>query len=455
MTLVSENSSTPADQRPTERLSAQSNDPSFENVWQELQWRGLVHVSTDEKALEEALAGEPITYYCGFDPTAASLHLGHLVQLLLMRRLQLAGHRPVALVGGATGLIGDPRQSSERVLNTREVVDQWVQSLREQIRPYLSFEGDNAATMVNNLDWTAQLSALDFLREIGKNFRVGTMVKKEIVASRLNSEEGISYTEFSYQVLQGNDYLELYRRHGITLQTGGSDQWGNLTSGTELVRKVEGQHVHAMGTPLITNADGTKFGKSEGNAIWLNAEMCSPYAFYQFWLNTADADVIDRLKVFTFLTKAQIEEYAEKVAAEPFRREAQKRLAWEVTALAHGAETTQQVIDASRAVFGGADLAEVEADTLATILAELPQADATKWDRDEAGTVSAVGLLVSTGLAASNSEARRTIKEGGALVNNVRIADPEQRYSTLDALAGRYLLVRRGKKNMAAADLRA
>ena len=309
--------------------------------------------------------------------------------------------------------------------------------------------------MVNNLDWTAQLSALDFLREIGKNFRVGTMVRKEIVASRLNSEEGISYTEFSYQVLQGNDYLELYRRHGITLQTGGSDQWGNLTSGTELVRKVEGQHVHAMGTPLITNADGTKFGKSEGNAIWLNAEMCSPYAFYQFWLNTADADVIDRLKVFTFLTKAQIEEYAEKVAAEPFRREAQKRLAWEVTALAHGAETTQQVIDASRAVFGGADLAEVEADTLATILAELPQADATKWDRDEAGTVSAVGLLVSTGLAASNSEARRTIKEGGALVNNVRIADPEQRYSTLDALAGRYLLVRRGKKNMAAADLRA
>ena len=213
--------------------------------------------------------------------------------------------------------------------------------------------------------------------------------------------------------------------------------------------------MHAMGTPLITNADGTKFGKSEGNAIWLNAEMCSPYAFYQFWLNTADADVIDRLKVFTFLTKAQIEEYAEKVAAEPFRREAQKRLAWEVTALAHGAETTQQVIDASRAVFGGADLAEVEADTLATILAELPQADATKWDRDEAGTVSAVGLLVSTGLAASNSEARRTIKEGGALVNNVRIADPEQRYSTLDALAGRYLLVRRGKKNMAAADLRA
>ena len=284
MTLVSENSSTPADQRPTERLSAQSNDPSFENVWQELQWRGLVHVSTDEKALEEALAGEPITYYCGFDPTAASLHLGHLVQLLLMRRLQLAGHRPVALVGGATGLIGDPRQSSERVLNTREVVDQWVQSLREQIRPYLSFEGDNAATMVNNLDWTAQLSALDFLREIGKNFRVGTMVRKEIVASRLNSEEGISYTEFSYQVLQGNDYLELYRRHGITLQTGGSDQWGNLTSGTELVRKVEGQHVHAMGTPLITNADGTKFGKSEGNAIWLNAEMCSPYAFYQLSL---------------------------------------------------------------------------------------------------------------------------------------------------------------------------
>ena len=435
-----------------ERLHAQANDPSFENVWQELTWRGLVHVSTDAAALEEALAGEPISYYCGFDPTAPSLHLGHLVQLLLMRRLQLAGHRPVALVGGATGLIGDPRQTSERVLNSREVVQEWVESLRAQIEPYLSFEGDSAARMVNNLDWTAQMSALDFLREVGKNFRVGTMVKKEIVAKRLHSEEGISYTEFSYQVLQGNDYLELYRRHGVTLQSGGSDQWGNLTSGTELVRKVEGAHVHALGTPLITNADGTKFGKSEGNAIWLDAAMCSPYAFYQFWLNTADADVVDRLKVFTFLTRAEIEEYARKVAEEPFRREAQKRLAWEVTSLAHGEEATRKVIDASAAVFGGGDLAEVDGEVLAAVLAELPQADRTQWSGEGDG-VSAIELLVSTGLVSSKSEARRTVKEGGASVNNVKVQDPEQVYTREDALAGRHLLVRRGKKNMAAADL--
>ena len=286
----------PQNEERAARLRAQANDPSFENVWQELRWRGLVHVSTDEAALEQALAGEPVSYYCGFDPTAPSLHLGHLVQLLTLRRLQLAGHRPYALVGGATGLIGDPRQTSERVLNSQETVAAWVESLRAQIEPYLSFEGENAATMVNNLDWTAGMSALDFLRDVGKNFRVGTMVKKEIVAKRLNSDEGISYTEFSYQVLQGNDFLELHRRHGVTLQTGGSDQWGNLTAGTELIRKVEGTHAHALGTPLITNADGTKFGKSEGNAVWLDAKMCSPYAFYQFWLNTADADVVDRLK---------------------------------------------------------------------------------------------------------------------------------------------------------------
>ena len=443
-----------ADTQNTEqRLSAQSNDSGFENIWQELKWRGLVHVSTDEAALEKALSEGSVSYYCGFDPTAPSLHLGHLVQLLLMRRLQLAGHRPYALVGGATGLIGDPRQTSERVLNTREVVGEWVDSLREQIRPYLSFTGENAATMVNNLDWTAEMSALDFLREVGKNFRVGTMVKKEIVAKRLHSEEGISYTEFSYQVLQGNDFLELFRRHGITLQSGGSDQWGNLTSGTELIRKVEGEHVHALGTPLITNSDGTKFGKSEGNAIWLDARMCSPYAFYQFWLNTADADVVDRLKVFTFLSRAEIEEYAQKVTDEPFRREAQKRLAWEVTALAHGEDATQAVIDASAAVFGGGDLSEVEPETLRSVLSELDQADASMWSRGADGRVSIIDLLVSTGLAGSNSEARRTVKEGGASVNNVKVTDLDQTFGSGDALGGRWLLVRRGKKKMAAADL--
>ena len=322
----------------TELMAKQRIDDSFPTLWDELEWRGLIHVSTDGEALSELLEGEPFAYYCGFDPTASSLHLGHLVQLLLMRRLQLKGHKPLGLVGGSTGLIGDPRPTSERTLNSRETVAQWVDSLGEQVSKYLSFEGDNAARLVNNLDWTAPLSAIDFLRDIGKYFRVGTMIKKDIVAKRLDSDEGISYTEFSYQILQGLDFLELYRQYDCKLQSGGSDQWGNLTSGTELIRKAEGASVHAIGTPLITNADGTKFGKSEGNAIWLNPEMCSPYAFYQFWLNQADADVVDRLKVFTFLTRAEIEDYATQVAEEPFKRAAQKRLALEVTTLVHGAQ---------------------------------------------------------------------------------------------------------------------
>ena len=295
-------------------LESQQNDPTFANVWQELKWRGLVHVSTDEAELEKLLAGGPVTYYCGFDPTAPSLHLGNLVQLLLMRRLQLAGHKPLGLVGGSTGMIGDPRPTAERTLNTKDTVAEWVGYLQAQVRRFLSFEGDNAARMVNNLDWTAPLSAIDFLREVGKHYRVGTMLRKDAVASRLSSDEGISYTEFSYQILQGMDYLQLYRDYGCVLQTGGSDQWGNLTSGTELIRKVEGKSVHALGTPLITNADGTKFGKSEGNAIWLDAGMCSPYAFYQFWVNTADADVVNRLKVFTFLSRAEIEDLSAAVS---------------------------------------------------------------------------------------------------------------------------------------------
>ena len=292
-------------------------DPTFENVWDELLWRGLVHVSTDQEALRALLAGDPITYYCGFDPTAPSLHLGNLVQLLTLRRIQLAGHKPLGLVGGSTGLIGDPRPTAERTLNTRETVEEWVGRLRTQVERYLSFEGENAARIVNNLDWTAPLSAIDFLREIGKHYRVGTMLKKDAVAARLNSDEGISYTEFSYQILQGMDFLELYRQYDCVLQTGGSDQWGNLTSGTDLIRRAEGASAHAIGTPLITNSDGTKFGKSEGNAVWLDPEMCSPYRMYQFWLSTADADVIERLKVFTFLTRAEIEEYEALVESEP------------------------------------------------------------------------------------------------------------------------------------------
>lgn len=427
-----------------EFLSRQMNDPSFDNIWQELQWRGLVHVSTDEAKLEEALAGDPINYYCGFDPTAASLHLGHLVQLLVLRRLQLAGHYPVALVGGATGLIGDPRQTTERSLNTRDTVEGWVDSLKRQIQYYVSFQGDNGATMVNNLDWTGGLSALDFLRDVGKHFRVGTMVRKEIVASRLDSDEGISYTEFSYQVLQGMDFLELYRRHDVSLQTGGSDQWGNLTSGTELVRKVEGQHVHAIGTPLITNADGTKFGKSEGNAIWLDADMCSPYTFYQFWLNTADADVIDRLKVFTFLTRAEIAEYQEKVANEAFRRDAQRRLAWEVTSLVHGENQTQRAIDASGALFGRGELEAIDAATLEAAGAELPSP--TNVDLGDEPTI--VDLLVATGLEKSKSSARRTVSDGGAYLNNTKVADPEKIFTADDAIHQQYFVVRRGRRNL-------
>ena len=423
-------------------LAAQANDDSFSTLWEELEWRGLIHVSTDAEALSDLLEGEPITYYCGFDPTAASLHLGHLVQLLLMRRLQLKGHFPLGLVGGSTGLIGDPRPTSERTLNSRETVGQWVESLGEQVSRYLSFGGENAARLVNNLDWTAPLSAIDFLREIGKYFRVGTMIKKDIVAKRLDSDEGISYTEFSYQILQGLDFLELYRQYGCKLQSGGSDQWGNLTSGTELIRKAEGATAHAIGTPLITNADGTKFGKSEGNAIWLNPEMCSPYAFYQFWLNQADADVVDRLKVFTFLTRAEIEDYARQVAEEPFRRAAQKRLALEVTTLVHGAEATQGAIDASEALFGRGELAALDAATLEAAISALPVAEGA------AGTPIAQ-LMVDAELVKSLGEARRAIAQGGVYVNNVAVAAEDQALAADDLLHGSFAVLRRGKKTLA------
>ncbi|KIC66381.1 tyrosine--tRNA ligase [Kocuria rhizophila] len=429
----------------TTDLSTQHNDPSFSSLWEELNWRGLVQVSTDPEALQAALDGEPITYYCGFDPTASSLHLGHLVQLLLLRRLQLAGHHPIGLVGGSTGLIGDPRQTSERILNSRETVAQWVEMLRKQVQRFLSFDGENPARMVNNLDWTSQLSAIDFLRDIGKNFRVGTMIKKDIVAKRLNSEEGISYTEFSYQILQGLDFLNLYRQYGCTLQTGGSDQWGNLTSGTDLVRKTEGAAVHAIGTPLITNSDGTKFGKSEGNAIWLNPELTSPYAFYQFWLNTADADVADRLKVFTFRTREEITELERLTREEPYRREAQRVLAEDVNTLVHGAEATRQAIEASAAVFGKGAFEDLDESTLAAVADALPGMTVT--GREEQPVVD---LLVGTGLSESKSAARRTLKEGGVSVNNHKITGEDAVVTSDEHLHGRFVLLRRGKKNLAA-----
>ncbi|MCT1687049.1 tyrosine--tRNA ligase [Pseudoglutamicibacter cumminsii] len=430
---------------------AQTNDPSFENIFQELKWRGLMYVSTDEEALEKVLAGDPITYYCGFDPTAPSLHLGNLVQILVLRRLQLAGHKPLGLVGGSTGLIGDPRQTAERVLNTPETVQEWVKRLRAQIERFLSFEGENAARMVNNLDWTKDLSALSFLRDVGKYFRVGTMIRKETVAKRLASEEGISYTEFSYQVLQGMDYLNLYREYDCVLQTGGSDQWGNLTSGADLIRRVEGVSVHAFGTPLITNSDGSKFGKSEGNAIWLDAEMCSPYTFYQFWLNTSDADVIDRLKVFTFLHRPEIEEYAKKVEDEPFRREAQKRLAWEVTSLVHGPEATQAAIDASEALFGSGELEALDAGTVDAVFAELGGAEVASGS-------NIVDVLVAAGISKSKSEARRSLGEGAINVNNVKANEPDETFEVGSGLVSGtekkdVLILRRGRRTLAAVRL--
>jgi tyrosyl-tRNA synthetase len=426
---------------PSLSATAPANDPAFDNVWDEIVWRGLVHVSTDQDALRALLGGEPITYYCGFDPTAPSLHLGNLVQLLTMRRLQLAGHRPLGLVGGSTGLIGDPGgRDSERVLNPVETVQEWVGYLRAQVERFLSFDGDNAARMVNNLDWTAPLTAIDFLRGIGKHFRVGTMIKKDAVAARLNSEAGISYTEFSYQILQGLDYLELHRQYGCVLQTGGSDQWGNLTGGVDLIHRVEGTTVHALGTPLITNSDGTKFGKSMGNAIWLDPQMCSPYRFYQFWLNTDDADVLARLKVFTFLTRDEIEEYGRLVEVEPHRRAAQRRLAREVTAFVHGVDAADAVVAASEALFGQGDLTALDADTLRSALQELPHAEVSL-------ETSVVQALVDTGLVSSLSEGRRAIGQGGVTLDGVRV-DSENALVT-GALPGGVSVLRRGKKTLA------
>lgn len=427
-------------------VKAQRNDATFTNIWDELKWRGLIQISTDEAELEKALSGEPLNYYCGFDPTAPSLHLGHLVQLLTMRRLQLAGHHPIGLVGGSTGLIGDPRPTSERTLNTKETVAEWVGYLQAQVSRFLDFEGSNAAQMVNNLDWTAPMTAIDFLRDIGKYFRVGTMIKKDAVSARLNSDAGISYTEFSYQLLQGLDFLELFRKYNCTLQTGGSDQWGNLTAGVDLIHRAEGQSVHAIGTPLITNSDGTKFGKSEGNAIWIDEKLTSPYEFYQFWLNTADADVVDRLKVFTFIDRDDIEQLGAAVSERPHLREAQRALAYDVCSLVHGTDVTDKVIAASAAVFGQGDLADLDEATLKSATAELP--------RGTAGAgASVVEVLVASGLAPSNSAARRTIGDGGAYVNNVKVTDVDAVIDDTELLHGRYLLVRRGKRNLAVVEV--
>ncbi|MCI5825649.1 MAG: tyrosine--tRNA ligase [Arcanobacterium sp.] len=416
------------------------------DVIEELQWRGLIAQHTDMTALRSALEKGPITFYCGFDPTAPSLHHGHLVAVKLMRHLQLAGHHPLVLVGGATGLVGDPRAKGERTLNERDVVAGWAESLRQQLERLLDFEGDNPARTVNNLDWTQQLSAVDFLRDLGKYFRVGTMLNKDIVARRLASEEGISFTEFSYQILQANDYLELYRRYGCTLEVGGNDQWGNMVGGMDLIRKLEDVSVHVLTNPLITKSDGTKFGKTEGGAVWLNPQMLSPYKFYQFWLNTADADVIHMLKVFTFRTREEIAELEEAVAERPGAREAQRALATDVTTWVHGAQATQRVEQASAVLFGKEDPHVLDADTLRDAVAEAPSA---------AGTVgmSVVDALVELGLEKGRSAARRTIASGGVYINNVKAADEEQVIESADVLAGDVVLVRKGRKNLGVLQL--
>lgn len=412
------------------------------NVLDELEWRGFIAQTTDLEALREQLS-TPTTVYCGFDPTAPSLHFGNLVQLVVLRLFQRHGHRVITLVGGSTGLIGDPRPSSERILKTKEQTAEWVDKLRRQMTPFLDFEGDNPARMVNNLDWTEGISALDFLRDYGKHFRVNQMVKKDAVAARLNSAEGISYTEFSYQILQALDFLHLFRDYDCRLQTGGNDQWGNLTAGTDLVGRAEGTSVHALTTPILTDASGEKFGKSAGNAIWLDPEMTSPYAFYQYWLNVEDASVIKLLKVFGDRTHEEVAELEAAVANEPFRRAAQKALAEDVTTLVHGAKATEDVKAASAALFGNASLEDLDVATLVDATAELPGTDASQGDE-------LVDVLVATGLSESRKSARRTIGEGGASLNNVKITDPEAKLAESDFLGGKVAVLKRGRKNLAA-----
>jgi len=416
------------------------------HILDELEWRGAVAHSTDADALRAALSAGSVTFYCGFDPTHESLHFGNLVQLVTMRRLQLAGHDPIAVVGGATGLIGDPSgRSVERSLNEAEVVADWVEKIRVQVEGYLDFSGAHAARIVNNLDWTAPVSAIDFLRDVGKHFSVNRMLDKESVKARLDGP-GISFTEFSYQILQAFDYLELRRRYGCSLQTGGSDQWGNLTAGVDLIRRVTGDAVHALATPLITKADGTKYGKTESAALFLNPTLTSPYAFYQYFLNQDDADIGALLRIFSFKSQGEIEALEAQTAQHPEARAAQQSLASELTALVHGADAAAQAASASAALFGRGELQDLEGETLATALAELPHAEV----RGPMPTL--VELLVAAGLAESRTSARRTVADGGAYLNNRRVADPDMVPTDGDLLHGRWLVLRRGKRSLAAVE---
>jgi len=408
------------------------------NVLDDLEARGLVALSTDADVLRAALE-EPVTFYVGFDPTAPSLHVGNLLQLVTARRLQEAGHRPLLLVGGSTGLIGDPKESGERVMNSPQTVADWVEKIRAQVSRFVELDGPAAATIVNNLDWTEGLSTIEFLRDIGKHFPVNRMLAREVVSSRL--EKGISYTEFSYVLLQSLDYLELHRRHGCVLQTGGSDQWGNITAGVELVRRADGAIVHALATPLVTKADGTKFGKTESGTVWLDAELMSPYAFFQFWINAEDAKVGEYLKLFTFLPVDEIDALVAEHEENPGLRAAQRTLAAEVTALVHGQSEVEAAVLASAALFGRGDLATLPEPTLAAALLEAGAADLPV-----STSPTIVDALEAAGLVKSRSEARRAISEGGAYVNNERVDDPDLVLGDAHALHGSWIVLRRGKR---------
>ncbi len=415
-------------------------------VIDDLVWRGLVADSTDLDALRAAAAAGPLTLYCGFDPTAPSLHFGNLLQILTVRRFQLAGHRPLALVGGATGLIGDPKESGERTLNEVEVVAEWVTRIRAQLERFLDFGGvENAAVMVNNYDWTQGLSTLEFLRDVGKHFSVNRMLDREAVAARL-AGPGISYTEFSYQLLQSYDYLQLHRRYGCTLQTGGSDQWGNIVAGVDLVRRVDGARVHALTTPLVTKADGTKFGKTESGTVWLDPALLSPYAFFQFWLTTEDGLAGPLLRMFSFRTHDEIEELEASLRERPQAREAQRALAEELTDLVHGRAERTRVEAAARALFGQGEVADLDAATLDAALAEAPHAvvPAGEW----AAGIGVADALARAGLVASKGAGRRAIAEGGAYVANTRVTDEAAVLTDADLLHGRWVLLRRGRRHI-------
>jgi tyrosyl-tRNA synthetase len=415
----------------------------------DLKWRGLFAQSTDEKALREALK-KPITLYIGFDPTAPSLHVGNLVVLLALRRFQLAGHNPIALVGGATGLIGDPSgKNEERSLNTTDVVGEWVGRIKSQVSKFLDFSAPkNPAVVANNLDWTSPLSAIEFLRDVGKHFSVNQMLAKDSVSSRLEAG-GISYTEFSYQVLQSFDFLELYRRNNCTLQLGGSDQWGNIVGGLDLIRRVESGSGHALTIPLLAKADGTKFGKTAGGSIWLDGEMTSPYAFFQYWLNTDDKDIINFLKVFSFKSREEIESLEKSHNENPGAREAHRALARELTSLVHSVEICERVEAAARALFGQGELSELDEATLSSALAELPRTTVSKGVE----IPTWVDLLAATGLVDSKSAARRIVKEGGAYLNNEKVAAEDFALSKSDFLCGKYAVLRKGKRDLAAVEL--